>query len=566
MKSKSYIEPFVYAVCAALCMAMGLSPLTIKILKTIRSTPAWGNFENGIQQSFLLFGLVFIVFLITSVAFLKRQRSFSREIFRWVFNSVNYQWKVLKERFKTFTQSGSDLVMLTAGLVLAVIPRAYYLSQPMRYDESYSYIKFVSRDLKWLFNYQNPNNHVLHSILEKISVSLFGVSPSSIRFPAFLAGVILVPSVYVLCRRMKLNGLLATVITGLSPYMIFFSTNSRGYMLLCLLIVWLIGAGLNVIQDGPTISKTLLFSVLAGLCMFVVPSALYAIAGIYIWVLIVLLYSGIPAMDIFLEFGLPAFLISSIITLIEYMPVIFFNNGLGPIINNRYVQALPISEFFAGIEPHILETSVNFSRDIPLLILPVGLGLLIFGLVVAYNRKNQIVAWLLPGTILGAMIIFLAKRSIPFPRTWIFFIPVFALIVDYGITVILEKGPKMIQKTILSTVMIVAFGATFYLISSDVISDYPDTGYFPEAELAATYLGQIADGRDRLYADTPADWPLYFYLRTKGYPIPYYDEKGKEPRNIYYVVQKSSYSITDLTQEDTILNFEYEDLAIYQKK
>ena len=102
-----------------------------------------------------------------------------------------------------------------------------------------------------------------------------------------------------------------------------------------------------------------------------------------------------------------------------------------------------------------------------------------------------------------------------------------------------------------------------FLISTNTIASYPDTGSFPEAPIVADYLKPIVDEDDRVYARPPADWPTFFYLW-------YYDvaesEAGKDVASgtAFLVVKKSRYSVHDMTQGPVIKLLELGDMQLYQ--
>lgn len=99
--------------------------------------------------------------------------------------------------------------------VVGLVVRAHYLSVPMRGDESNTYFGYVSKSW-WtaISAYPVPNNHVLNSFLAKIAITVFGVNAWSLRFPAFLAGVAIVPAAY-WCARAQFPTNAALVATAL---------------------------------------------------------------------------------------------------------------------------------------------------------------------------------------------------------------------------------------------------------------------------------------------------------------------------------------------------------------
>ena len=104
--------------------------------------------------------------------------------------------------------SRQGILWLLLAMAVGTGVRGYYLSQPMRYDEAFSFLNFVHRGFPALFFYPLPNNHVLHSILVKAVTQVWGNSPASIRFTAFLAGIATMPLLFCLCRRLGKSGIL----------------------------------------------------------------------------------------------------------------------------------------------------------------------------------------------------------------------------------------------------------------------------------------------------------------------------------------------------------------------
>ena len=84
-----------------------------------------------------------------------------------------------------------------------------------------------------------PNNHPLHSLLMKYSIAIFSYSISSLRIPAFIAGVMLlfsIPTTTFLLTKNKLLSLLSLAIVVFNGGLIHYSQTARGYSMQCLFI------------------------------------------------------------------------------------------------------------------------------------------------------------------------------------------------------------------------------------------------------------------------------------------------------------------------------------------
>ena len=137
---------------------------------------------------------------------------------------------------KRYREQLSLFVLVVIGLFL----RLRYVFDPVRYDEAYTYLYFAKFPFAHILtDYTLPNNHVLHSLLVKISVICLGVTEFALRFPTFLAGVALIVAGYYYARTYleKIPAFFFAAIIAVSHYAIFYSVNARGYSLSALLLV-----------------------------------------------------------------------------------------------------------------------------------------------------------------------------------------------------------------------------------------------------------------------------------------------------------------------------------------
>lgn len=102
-------------------------------------------------------------------------------------------------------------------------------------------------------------------------------------------------------------------------------------------------------------------------------------------------------------------------------------------------------------------------------------------------------------------------------------------------------------------------------MARNVIAEYPDTGYFPEASFVVKYLEPTITCNDTFRAKVPADAPIQFYLW-------YYDvaDDCTEPRSgakrEFFIVKKSAYAIGDLTDGPVEKVMDFGDAAVYEAR
>src|SRR5688572_6168140 len=97
----------------------------------------------------------------------------------------------------------SYVFLILGGLTfIGFILRVVDINKSIAYDEAYTFIHFASRDLKhMLADYSAPNNHIFHTILMGIAYRLFGGEAWVLRLPAFTAGTLMIPGMFIAARR-----------------------------------------------------------------------------------------------------------------------------------------------------------------------------------------------------------------------------------------------------------------------------------------------------------------------------------------------------------------------------
>lgn len=111
------------------------------------------------------------------------------------------------------------------------------------------------------FDYWQPNNHVLYSLVARVTHTLWPKSHSktapyfsemALRLPAYLAGLLAIPMLALVAFRLGLHkeGVTAVILLALHPWFVRYSTEARGYAFLLLLIPALIFCILQAARTG----------------------------------------------------------------------------------------------------------------------------------------------------------------------------------------------------------------------------------------------------------------------------------------------------------------------------
>jgi len=233
----------------------------------------------------------------------------------------------LKQHFHRAINKEDKIHLLTIFIIIiiAIVVRICFLFQPMRYDEAFTFTYFASKPLYiGLSSYIEPNNHLFHTLLVHIAYLFLGNKPWVIRLPALISGILLVPASYLLIRKFynKYAALLTIAIIASSSYLIEYSTNARGYSLLCLIFLLIITLAIYLKQSTNQ-AAWLTFALLCALGFYTVPIMLLPFGIVIMWLF---LSSIIKDINITRSLMFKNLLVYSIIivllTLILYLPVI----------------------------------------------------------------------------------------------------------------------------------------------------------------------------------------------------------------------------------------------------
>lgn len=452
-------------------------------------------------------------------------------------------------------------VILSVALVIGLLVRTYFLSQPMRFDEATTFNIFVKDGWDSVFSYVAPNNHVLHTIFVKISTSIFGDSPIAIRLPALTFGLLTIVAVFCAARLLGGDGSFAALVAAAHPYLILYSTNARGYTLITFLTLMLVILGYSVALR-PSVLVATAWAFVSALGLLVMPTMLYPCAGIYLWV-IYLGHKNRFALNCFKKYWLRAGVVTIFLTLLFYSPVIY-KSGITSILNNEYVQSQSIETFVKALRWHIEGTVRLFFQDVPIPYTICALIFIAIGAKDLYEKAagNRIIS-LLISCIFSAAAITLANHKIPFARTWIYLIPLFIIVADYGLAFVLQRCNQAISSTLSIILCLGAVWLSITLTQTRAIERNDDTGIFPAGPDVGQYLAKKIKSGDSVFIPCCENYPLFYYLWLYHAP-PYSYNFQTLTADTYYVVPRGK-RLEDLTDESPIVVFEANGTKIYYK-
>ena len=447
------------------------------------------------------------------------------------------------------TFSAIDLTVLTGLVIFAALWRAPLLSQPMRYDEAYTYLQYSSHPFYAALSFYNaPNNHLLNTLLVRLAYLAFGNHPWALRLPVFLVGLCLVPASYIAARSLyrSSGAVLAAGLVASSSVLIEYSTNARGYDMVCLAFVALISLAAYVLRNWNS-AAWLLFAVVATLGFYAVPIMLYPFGGLIVWLLLsaALGDAGPHSRNTIIAISV-CVCVTMALTAELYSPVLAVS-GPKLLIANKWVVASPFRVFLHGLPSSLASTWRDWNRSVPLwlsLVLVAGF----FISLLAHRRCSRfripivaaLVAWVVP--------LLFAQRVVPFERVWLFALPLYFVTASVGVAIALE--PLLKRAGLRSAMTLISLSISlvvgFRVASTHSASLANDCRGL---DAVAAYLKTELKPGDSVVAGSPSDIPLYYYFQKEGIPASFINGPG--PRRKLVVVNEAVGDTVQRVLEET---------------
>lgn len=186
------------------------------------------------------------------------------------------------------------MVLLSLGFFSLVLLRALKLS--VTHDEAYTYLHYVTKNWWSIIIYKPPhipNNHILNTLLIKMSCGIFGTTPFTLRLPNVLFSLVYFWYAASIAKSFRFPGIqiLAFLALCLQVYFFDFFSLARGYgMGLALIIASIYHLYMyRELNNGHHIWRTLIFAAFAVYANF---TFLYAFVALTMLLVILWLQEG----------------------------------------------------------------------------------------------------------------------------------------------------------------------------------------------------------------------------------------------------------------------------------
>ena len=531
-----------------------------------------GSFDSLSQSEFnvlwwLIRGKALVLALIGLFSLLKKSL-----VIRWLqrlgakISPISIRNDLKRIYQTTFSRDDKWTILALFGVtVIGLFIRLIQINNAVGYDEAYTFIHFSSRSLQVILtDYSAPNNHIFHSLLVYIVYHIFGNHVWALRFPAFLAGVLTIPAIYMAGKVIygKNAALIAAALVACTPILVDFSVNARGYTLMCLfscLILWIAG----ILRKQSSFTGWLLLSLFSILGFYTLPVMVYPVSAVFLWLLVSWVVKDINSNSRgkFI-FGLIVSSISTIlITFLLYSPILIFGSGFSSITSNEFVKSQSWLDFLQSVQSRIPRVWGDWNYLVPSWVAFITILGFILLIVFEWRRfSHKIPVWI--PTVISISILIILQRVTPWPRVWLFLLVFYLLWAAAGWTALIQL---LAVKISLKWVQPVFLGAIILLTCFTYVAYRNKPSFNPEEEYpmreVAEFVAANITAADTLVAVSPVTIQAGYYLTIQKIPFDRFydrDRKGDIKHAIVLVADRSKFpsleSVVEFQQLQGILD------------
>ncbi|MEW6094749.1 MAG: glycosyltransferase family 39 protein [Chloroflexota bacterium] len=476
-----------------------------------------GKFESLNANNAIVFRVVFYsgaltLFTLAALTFLRRWDS--------IWNFLKQFWVdacIFLRPLWPARQEWLSLLALIMAMGLAVVLRLEYIFSSLHHDEAYTYMAFAHSLRVAITDYHLPNNHVFHSILVYLSTQIIGGQPWAVRLPAFIAGISLVPAVYVLGKRLydRWVGLGAVLLVTMSPALIGYSTNARGYSLVAFFSLLIFTLG-DKVREERNLFAWGLISIFSALGFYTVPVMMFPFGILFVWLFLENQLSIPKAYRSKWNFLLHWFIsgtAAAILTLLLYLPVMIYS-GPQKLFANEFVAPAAWEDLFNVYSSRLGRTWSEWTNRVPgILILSLVIGLFL-GLVFHKRLSSRRVPLQL-AALLWIIFLLIVQRPQAGSKVWVFLLPLALLWASAGIFGLL--GLMKLKSIPFSAL---AVGLVFIAVlgrAALLLPQLPELwSVRGDEENAVSFVESQLQADDKLVVAPPDDAPVWYYAELHG--------------------------------------------------
>lgn len=487
----------------------------------------------------LVFGIISLFFLLFSFLFSEKSQKLLKSILIFIKtfpkrlkDDAQLFWILVKRYITQDKDWIYILVLMLGGAVL----RGIMLDRPMTHDESYTYLAFISSGLgNIISDYHLPNNHILYSIFGYFSTQILGNSPWALRFPAFVAGVLMIPASY-FASRIYFNrqiGLLTGSIVTTVPVFLLYTTLARGYAQLTFfsILLWLLG---SLVLKRKNLFIWFLFILVAAAGFYTIPIMVYPFTGVMAWLFFAWVfgeYDSVYSREDFFKYLFLAGAMVVILFVLLYLPA-FIKTGFKAIFANSTIEQFQVKKiryFFYALRTKTIFSWQDWHQNLG----TIARFFSLFGVILALIKHHKITkkhANYFLATLFAIILTTALQKAVGYVRLWFFFAPIYFSFAAAGLVYLLktiELKEKIISLTILIFILF-SFGNTIFWLKSDTPEIRELRGVPGSVEKVARFLSEEMDEKGAYTTAMEYRPTLTYYALYYGIPLSHAHSNNNE--------------------------------------
>jgi 4-amino-4-deoxy-L-arabinose transferase-like glycosyltransferase len=430
------------------------------------------------------------------------------------------------------------LAALVAVGAVGAVARIAILGEPMRYDEAFTVLNYVGQSVGFITShYGVPNNHILYSLSAHGVWRIAGDHIWTVRLPALVAGIALIPTVYLAAVRLydrRAAAWAAGIVAGIAP-LVYLSANGRGYVpgiALSIAALWLAARLLEA--RGRSVQLWLAYVVCCALAVYFVPTMAYAVATVTAWAAAVALLrraawtASAFVLATAVAAGLDVALYSAVLGARGWDAIPALGSGGRPApggVASAYDLVDAAWASWNRGAPHPLDWLVTAG--------------FLASLVLHRRLARHPVPLAVPAALV-ALGVYGVDRAAPFPRSWTYLLPLYAIQAGAGLSYAAECALRRRPRSaILALTLPVALAAAL-AIGALHAGDRGDVdGPQTDNDIVGFLKRELRPGQVVLLERYRVEVPSSYYFRRFGYRPPSLPRRHA-PTRVLVIVPRSN--------------------------
>ena len=347
----------------------------------------------------------------------------------------------LFKQIRRYQISRMTLILLAGIILLGLSIRLALINKPLHYDEAYTYCEFARHSLRHILSdYHVPNNHVFNTLLIHLFTCLFGNAKAVLRLPTLIAGIMLVPTVYLLGERVtgRTGGLAAALLTAVMPPFVYYGTQARGYAMvqLCTVLLFILG---YAVRRRNNMAVWCLIVLVATTGFYNVPIMIYPFGCWLLWMTAFVLHKDLNRIYRSRRRWLLALGICTVMTAalawLLYLPLAE-NGRVDQLFLNIQGVRISLNTLLLSFPSHVMDVVREWTLGIPSL-LAYLMALCLLASLFAQTTERQIIS-MQSAFLLYVIPLILVQKPIFIARIWSFLLPLAAVWAAQGLLVLLS--------------------------------------------------------------------------------------------------------------------------------